>query len=144
MSEAAVFADDVGTWDAEVVIRLAPGAPEQRSTGVATQRLVGTWLVMDFKNETGFEGHGIYGWDVMRKAYVGTWVDELRQFLPLMEGAWDAAARTMTFHASATMPDGRVLAWREVTERLDADTRLFRQHFGDHESMTVTYRRRKG
>jgi hypothetical protein len=144
MSEAAVLAGEVGIWDAELVIRVAPGAPEQRSTGVSTQHLVGDWLVTDFKNQTGFAGHGITGWDAVRKSYVGTWVDAMRPFLVVMEGVWDAAARTMTFHASANLPDGRTLAWREVTERPDDDTRIFHQHFGEHEMMTVTYRRRKG
>jgi uncharacterized protein DUF1579 len=144
VSEASIFADDVGTWDADVIVRPAPGAPEQRSKGVSVERLVGGWLIADFKNETGFEGHGIFGWDAARKAYVGTWVDPMRPFLIVMQGSWDEAARTLRFDAEATLPDGRALRWREATERPDADTRVFRQWFGDHEMMTVTYRRRAG
>ena len=143
-----VLESDVGTWDAEVIVRPGPGAPEQRSKGVSVQRLVGgRWLVADFKNETGFEGHGIFGWDDARKGFVGTWVDGMRNFLAVMEGAYDADARTMTYRANARLPDGRTLAWREVTERPDDDTRIFRQFWalpgGEHEMMTVTYRRRQ-
>lgn len=142
-----VFEKDVGTWDAEVVVRPGPGAPEQRSKGVAVSRLVGErWLVTDFKNETGFEGHGIFGWDASRKAYVGTWIDPMRTFLTIMEGAWDPETRTMTFHAEARLPDGRTLTWREQTERVDDQTQVFRQLWalpgGEHEMMHVTYRRR--
>src|SRR5512143_2620983 len=111
-----ILEDDVGTWDADVIVRPGPGAAEQRSRGVSVQRLVGgRWLVADFKNETGFEGHGLYGWDATRKAYVGTWVDGMRSFLTIMEGAWDPETRTMTYHAEARLPDGRVLTWRELT-----------------------------
>lgn len=148
MGQDNVFEADVGTWDAEVIVRPVPGAPEQRSHGLAVQKLVGgKWLVTDFKNETsGFEGHGIYGWDATRKRYVGTWVDPMRSFLSVMEGDWDEGARTMTFHAEAQTPDGKKLSWREVTERVDDKTRLYRQFWafpgGEHEMMTVTYRRR--
>jgi hypothetical protein len=142
-----VFESDVGTWDADVIVRPGPGAPEQRSTGVSVQKLIGgRWLCADFRNEgSGFEGHGIYGWDATRKAYVGTWVDPMRTFLTVMEGAWDPGTRTMTFHAEARLPDGRVLTWREQTVK-DGDVQTFRQFWampgGEHEMMTVTYRRR--
>ncbi len=144
MAPEELLARDVGTWDAEVVVRPAPGAPEQRSRGVSVQRLVGgRWLVADFKSETGFEGHGILGWDASRQAYAGTWVDAMRSFLVVMEGQWDEGARALTLHAAASLADGRTLRWREVTEHVDDDTRSFRQHIGDHETMTVTYRRRR-
>ncbi len=149
MAEHDLFANDVGTWDATISIRPGPGAPEQRSTGAVTNRLVGgRWLVVDFKNETGFEGHGVFGWDETRKAYVGTWVDPMRTFMTVMVGEYDPATRTMTYDAEAQMPDGRALHWREVTERVDDDTHRYRQLWalpgGEHEMMTITYRRRKG
>jgi len=143
-----VFEKDVGTWDAEVIVRPGPGAPEQRSTGVSVSRLVGgRWLVTDFTNETsGFDGHGIHGWDAARKAYVGTWVDPMRTFMTVMEGAWDPETQTMTYHAEARLPDGRTLTWRELNQRVDERTQVFRQLWalpgGEHEMMTVTYRRR--
>jgi hypothetical protein len=129
------------------VVRPGPGAPEQRSKGVAHSRLVGDrWLVTDFKNETGFEGHGIFGWDAARKAYVGTWVDPMRSFLTVMEGAWDPDTKTMTFRAEAKLPDGHLLSWREQTEHVDENTQVFRQLWalpgGEHEMMHVTYTRR--
>jgi hypothetical protein len=61
-----------------------PGAPPQSSRGVIVNRLVcgGLWLVSEFHNETtGFDGHGIFGYDVQKKKYVGTWID------PCLHGA---------------------------------------------------------
>jgi hypothetical protein len=115
-TEHEVFRKDVGTWDAEVEIHPGPGAPPQRSRGVAVNKLVGgVWLVIDFENDGGFQGHGVYGWDPAKKKYVGTWVDSMRTFLAPMEGTWDAATQTMTFVGEGTMQDGRTLRWRETT-----------------------------
>jgi hypothetical protein len=146
--EHRVFEKDVGTWDAEIVMRF-PGAPaHQTSKGVSVNRLVagGLWLVCDFKNETtGFEGHGVYGYDTLQKKYVASWVDPMRSFLAPMEGTWDAGKRTMTFYVDYPGARGPV-RWRETTESVDERTQIFRTFMpgadGETEVMTVTYRRR--
>jgi hypothetical protein len=148
--ELKVFEKDVGTWDAEVAFFAAPGAPPHLSRGVAESRLIagGRWLVTDFKNATtGFEGHGVFGWDQARGRYTGVWVDPARTSLVVADGAWDEAKRAMTFSAEAQFGDKKV-RWREVTETKDADTQIFRSLFplpggGEFEMMTVTYRRRR-
>jgi hypothetical protein len=144
-----VFEKDVGTWDAEVVVRPSPGAAEQRSRGVMTSERVcgGKWLMTHFKNETsGFEGHGLYGFDTQKLQYTGTWVDDQRTFLAVGQGTWDEEARTMTYRYEVELP-GRTLKWREITFRQDEGTHLFRSMFTgpdgvEFEMMTVTYRRR--
>src|SRR5262249_30047703 len=116
--EHEVLRKDVGTWDVTIEIRMAPGAPPMTSSGVATSRLGcgGMWLISDFENETsGFEGHGVFGWDSTKGTYVGTWVDPMRTFLAVAEGTWDAAKKTMTMHFEAS-PGGKHLRWKEVTE----------------------------
>jgi hypothetical protein len=146
--EHALLAADAGTWEADIEFRPAPGAPPQTSRGVSNNRMLGgRWLIADFRNETGFEGHGIYGWDPVRRKYTGTWVDSLRSFLAVAEGTYDDASRTLTLWAEARLPD-RLLRWREVTERPDEDTRLFRilvalDGGGEFAPMTVRYRRRR-
>ena len=149
--EHEVFRKDVGTWDAAVEVRFAPGQPPQVSKGQATRRLAcgGLWLITEFMNETtGFEGHGVFGYDPARKKYVGTWVDPMRTFMATSEGTWDAAAKTMTMWTEATGPHGKPMRWREVTEARNADTQVWRSFMslpdgGEAEVMTVTYRRRK-
>jgi uncharacterized protein DUF1579 len=150
-AQLAVLAKDVGTWDAEVVVRAGPGAPPLPSRGKSVSRLAcgGRWLVTDFDNESGFEGHGVTGYDPRKGCYVSTWVDNMRTFLAVAEGSWDAEKRTMTFVYSATLPDGRTLRWREETRSVDDDTQLFRQVMPgpdgtEVETLAVTYRRRPG
>jgi hypothetical protein len=148
-AELAVFEKDAGVWDATVEIRISPGAEPLVSKGVSTNRLAygGRWLITDFENETGFGGHGVYGFDVVKKKYTGVWVDPSRTTLAVMDGVYDAATRTMTMTGEMKKPNGETLAWRETTERVDADTQIFRSFVPGpdgvaFELMTVTYRRR--
>ena len=103
----------------------------------------------EFSNHTtGFEGHGLYGYDPAKGKYVGTWVDPMRTFMAVGEGSWDAATRTMTYWTEATGPGGKPMRWRETTETKDPDTQVWRSFMpgpggSELEVMTATYRRRK-
>jgi len=143
-----VFEKDLGTWDAEIEVRPQPGTEVQRSRGVTVNRLVGgRWLVGDYKNETtGFEGHGVYGWDAAKQRYVGTWVDSMRSAMILTEGTWDAATRTMTF-VGEMQHGGQTLRWRDITQTVEPGHQLFRTLMadgqgGEWEMMKVDSRRR--
>ncbi len=144
--EVGILQEDVGVWRATVEVRPDPAAPVQRSEGAMSCHMCGPWLITDFKNETsGFEGHGITGWDIIERRYVATWVDPMRKGLVVMRGEWDAEARTMTFVGEMSRPDGSRIRWREVTEKPDADTRVVRHIVpgpsGELEVMTVRYER---
>jgi len=146
--EIELLEDDVGVWHGEVEVRPAPDAPVQKSEGTMKSRMCGPWLLSDFKNETsGFEGHGIYGWDSIEHRYVGTWVDPMRRGLVVMRGEWDAANQTLAFVGEMTRPDGSRMRWREVTERPEDDVRVFRSFVplpdgGEFEVMKVRYERK--
>jgi hypothetical protein len=146
-TELHVLAHDVGIWHGSVVVRPTPDAPDQKSEGTLRNRMCGSWLVSEFKNKTsGFEGHGIYGWDSALRRYVGTWVDPMRRSLVVMEGTWDPEAQTLTFVGEMKRPDGTRLRWREVTERPASDVRVFRSFVptpdgSEYEVMTVRYER---
>jgi hypothetical protein len=146
-AELDVLASDAGRWHGVVEIHPAPDAPVQRSEGTMQSRMCGPWLVSDFKNETsGFEGHGIYGWDAVSRKYVGTWVDPMRRSLVVMEGTWDPDSRALTYVGEMKRGDGTRLRWREVTERPSDDVRVFRSFVpmpdgGEYEVMTVRYER---
>jgi Protein of unknown function (DUF1579) len=147
--ELARLQNDVGDWNAEITVTPQPGAAPQASTGRLTGRLIsgGRWLVLDFKNHTtGFEGHGLYGFNPASGRYVGTWVDDMRTNLYLGEGDWDSATSTMTYHWKAAMPDGRNMAWRETTKRISDNEKEFRVVFSspdgsEFEMMRAIYRR---
>ncbi len=149
--EHELLKSEVGTWDATIEINLSPGSPIQVSRGIAQSRLGcgGFWLITDFTNETtGFEAHGISGFDPAKGKYVGTWVDPMRNFLTISEGTYDPVTRTMTMWSETSGPQGRMLRWRETTERKDDNTRVWRTIFKgsdgkDFEMMRAIYTRRK-
>lgn len=147
--EFALLRKDVGEWDATITITPQPGAAPQASTGRLVGRLIagGRWLITDFKNHTtGFEGHGIYGFNVASGRYVGTWVDDMRTNLYVGEGEWDAASRTMTYVWKATMPNGQPMSWKETSHLVSDHEHLFRVLFplsdsGEFEMMRAIYRK---
>jgi hypothetical protein len=146
----AVFAKDEGTWDAEMTIVPGPGMAPIQQKGVSTNRRIagGRWLVVDFRAESGFEGHGVYGWDAARERYTGAWVDSLQTAIARGEGTWDPAARTMTFEVEVAHA-GQMVRYREVTKTLP-DGSLEYRHFlptpggGEFEMIRTVYRRRAG
>jgi hypothetical protein len=148
-SEIEILEQDVGEWHARVEVRPLPGAPVQESEGTLSCRMCGPWLVSDFRNHTsGFEGHGLSGWDSVAGRYVSTWVDPRRRGLVVMDGDWDDEERTMTFVGQMTRPDGSRMRWREVTERPEPDVRIFRSLVpgpagAEFEVMTVRYDRKR-
>ncbi|HKQ18504.1 MAG TPA: DUF1579 domain-containing protein [Candidatus Eisenbacteria bacterium] len=128
ISEATgVFAKDVGEWEVEMEIRPAPDVAPVHLKGTSSNRLIGggRWLVIDHKADSGFEGHGIYGWDASTGKYTGVWVDSMQTCITRSEGIWDAAARTMTFVTTGTHGD-KPIRYREITESKEDGTRVYR------------------
>ncbi|HET7903919.1 MAG TPA: DUF1579 family protein [Candidatus Eisenbacteria bacterium] len=122
----AVFQKDVGEWDAVLEVRPQPGAPPLVQKGVYRNRMVGgRWLIVDYSSDSGFEGHGVYGWDHDLGKYVGTWVDSMQGSIARSIGTWDPAARTMTFETEATH-GGRPFRYREITQAMPDGTQVYR------------------
>jgi len=147
--EFELLKKDIGEWDAAITVTPGPGATPQESTGRLVGRVIsgGRWLITDFKNHTtGFEGHGIYGYNPATKRYVGTWVDDMRTNIYLGEGRWDENSQTMTYEWNTTLPNGQTMSWKETSETVSENERVFRVLFpgpdgGEFEMMHVVYRR---
>jgi hypothetical protein len=145
----AVLATSAGDWDAELEITPFPGADPERTKGVATNRMVGgRWLVSDIRTESGFEGHGIYGWDPATGSYIATWVDVAGGGMGRATGTWDEASGTMTYDFEVAH-QGQTLRYREATRTVDDTTKTYSNVVptpdgGEHEMIKATYRRRPG
>lgn len=143
----AILRADVGTWDAELEVTPGPGMAPIRSKGVATTRLVGDrWLVVDIESDGGFAGHGVYGWDAATGEYVSLWVDSMQSSPARGRGRWDPATATMTYEVEAWNA-GQIIHYREQTERVSADTHVYRNVLptpdgGEFEMIRTVYRRR--
>jgi Protein of unknown function (DUF1579) len=142
-----VFEKDVGEWDVELQVTPYPGADINRTAGVAVNRMVGgRWLVSDLTTDSGFTGHGVYGWDPAQRAYVGIWVDAMSGGIAQGTGGWDEASRTMTYDFEVELQD-QMVRYREVTQALEDGTQVYRNlrtmpGGREHEIIRATYRRR--
>jgi len=106
-----VLGPKVGTWNVKVRMFMAPGAPPQETTGSSSMQ----W-VMDGRyiqdtttgtfNGQPFHGLGLTGYDNLKKAYVGSWIDNMGTSIISSEGHYDE--KTRTFHYTAMMPDAVV------------------------------------
>jgi hypothetical protein len=129
--EHAVLEKEQGSWDASVEIRMGPpGAPPQFSKGVETATICcgGLWLLTDFKSDPTvepFQGHGVAGYDPAKRKYVAMWVDSEITRPMTSEGTWDPAGKTLTMRGETTGPDGKKMAFRQVTVWKDDNTRQF-------------------
>ena len=56
-----------------------------------TMQQGGLWQIIDFKDDTGgFVGHGVAGYDPMKKKFVSVWVDNMGTALSPAEGTLSA------------------------------------------------------
>ncbi|MCI0587799.1 MAG: DUF1579 domain-containing protein [Planctomycetes bacterium] len=152
--EHAKMAKSVGTWDAEVESMMGgPGAPPMKSKGSEIVKALpgGLWLTSDFQGEFAgmpFHGHGIHGYDTLKKKYVGAWVDNMVTSLATMEGTFDEATKTGTFFMEGPDMTGKVVRHRMVEKWADDDNRTFEMFSPgpdgkDAMGMRITYKRRK-
>jgi len=144
---------DVGTWDAKVEMFMEPGKPPVVSPGSETNMLGGggMWLVSHFKSEMmgqPFEGHGTFGWDPAKKAYVSTWVDSMSTSISFGEATHDAKSKTLTGWMETVGSDGKPMKMKTVSKWNADGTRTFDMMMPgpggkDITTMRITYTKRK-
>ncbi|MBI1849117.1 MAG: DUF1579 domain-containing protein [Planctomycetes bacterium] len=151
--EHAALKQREGTWDATVKSRMAPGQPESESKGVQTNTMgAGLWLVSEFKGEFAgmpFWGHGITGYDPLKKKYVLTWVDSFGASMLLGEGTADASGKVLTMMVEGGVDmAGKPMKYRQIEEVKDADTIVMTMMTAGPDGkefpmMTINYKRKK-
>ena len=133
-----------------------PDAEPTVSKGVEVNTVMpgGLWVLSKFRGDFGgvaFEGHGQFGYDPLKKKYVGSWIDSMSPSLSVLEGTYDAQTRTMTLEGDGVDPGTKTkYTQRMVTTTKDDDTRVFTLYMkfdgaGDDEIkfMEITYTKRK-
>jgi hypothetical protein len=149
-SEHKMMLERAGTWDAKGQMWM--GAPEPTAfTGVETNRMLGEFHVLSkFESQmmgSPFEGHGILSWDPNKKKFVSVWVDTMEPSPAVLEGTYDAKAKTFTF-TGETMMNGQRTKMREVVTVKDADHATFEMFTTgpdgkEGKAMQIDYTRRK-
>jgi hypothetical protein len=139
---------EAGVFDATLRLVTDPAAPPMVMTGTLTAKLVcaGKWLIQDYASDT-FHGHGILGWDPVRKKFVSARVDDESPTLKIGEGVGSEDGRTRTMTIESTDAKGQLIRMREVNvlDGPDAQTfTLYRQGADgtETEALSIQYKRR--
>lgn len=157
--EHEALREDEGAWDATIQASF-PGPDgkiqDMESKGIEVNRMMpgGLWLISSFRGEFGgmpFHGHGVTGYDTVKKKYVGTWVDSFTTSLMIVEGTFDEATRTSTMFGESTDPQGNTAKAKLVEVSKDKDHRVMTMYMqapggGDEwqQAMQISYTRREG
>ena len=120
----------VGTWDANVKMWMAPGAPPQESTGTAENKMAlgGRFLEQHYEGtfmNQPFTGMGYTGYDLYKKQYIGTWMDSMGTSIMNSTGTADASG-TMTFTGKMDDPVAKkTQPFKETMKVVDNDHHVF-------------------
>ena len=133
--------DSVGTWSYTVKMWMNgdPSSKPEESRGIAKRTAImdGRFVVMDvagrmqmpgadgkMKSMT-FKGHGLEGYDNVKKKFVGTWMDNMGTGIMMSEGDYDPATKTFTYNSEMEPMPGMKTAVREVLKMTDKNHMTF-------------------
>ena len=110
-----------GTWD----VTMKGGGIEAKGVITYKMDLGGLWLLSSLESEIGgmkFQGHGMDSYDLIKKKYVGVWVDSMSTSPLVMEGTFDKEKKTLTMTGEGPGMDGKPTKYKSVTKKPDKDT----------------------
>lgn len=98
-----------GTWNGEVTMWMYPGAPEQKSTSTAVNKMVMNGLYQQSTHSGDmmgmpFNGMSTVGYDNHRKEFISTWIDNMGSGIMVLKGPWDEATKTITLKGRMVDP----------------------------------------
>jgi hypothetical protein len=145
----------VGTFDVEMEITMAPGAPPQKSKGVQKSQMLldGRFLHADYTGEMmgmPFRGMSLMGYDNQKKKYFNAWVDSMSTGLVVFEGTCADDGKTFTFTGEYDdAMTGKHQKVRHVTRLVSPDKYTFEwfetaDGGKEQKTMSATYTRAKG
>jgi Protein of unknown function (DUF1579) len=156
LPEHKILAADEGTWDATIKTYMGgPDAEPSVSRGTEVNEVLpgGLWVHSKFEGDFGgvkFVGRGQFGYDPVKKKYVGTWIDSMSTILSVLEGDYDARSKTMTYVGDGYDPDHKAkFSQKMVTTMKDDGTRVFTLYMkfegqpAEAKFMEISYTKRK-
>lgn len=147
----------VGVWDAKATFWMAPGAPPSQSSGLMTNTMTldGRFVRQEYKSSDmmgmSFQGLGYFGYDNIKKQYVGTWMDSMGTGIMVSYGTYDPATKTFTSFGEYQDPtaNGATVKEKQVAKIIDKDHMTYEMYRlqPDGKEMKegeITYARRAG
>jgi hypothetical protein len=136
-----------GTWDAVMDM----GGQKSKATAVYKSICNGMWMESNFEGDIGgskFQGHGLDGYNLQKKKYVGIWVDSMSSAPLHFEGEYDTKSKLLVMIGESVGPDGKPHKFKNTTETKDKDHFIFKMHMVDSEGketlvFSIDYMRHK-
>ena len=96
-----MLAKSNGTWNEELTMWNAPGAPPQKMTASCEMKMIMDGRYQEERhtgsfNNMPFEGYSIIGYDNNKKVFQSMWIDNMGTGISHMEGTYDAATKMVT------------------------------------------------
>ena len=130
-----LLADLDGNWTYTIKFWMNPdpNAKPEESKGTAVRKSImnGRFSTLDVtgkmempgpdgkKKEMTFVGHGIDGYDNVKKKFVGSWIDNMGTGIMFSEGTYDPATKTFTYNSEYEGIPGMKTQIREVIKVTD-------------------------
>ncbi|HXH32234.1 MAG TPA: DUF1579 domain-containing protein [Bacteriovoracaceae bacterium] len=147
----------VGKWNYSSKWWMSSDAKPEESKGQSTMRMIlgGRFLEQSLKGTSmgqPFEGHGMIGYDNLKKEYETAWLDNMSTGMMRASGSYDEATKTLTEKGEFTCPmapDNKA-SYRGETKWID-DNSFTYSMFGkgmaqkgeEFKMMELTYKRKK-
>jgi|SRR5690242_7022413 len=149
-----MLAKSNGTWNGEVTMWMAPGAPPQTSTSTSVTQSIYGGLYQESKHSGNmmgmpFEGQSIMGYDNMKKEFFSTWIDNMGTGVLVMTGQYDDASKKITLTGPMKCMNGQEATMKEVFTIIDDDHQTLEMYGPDpatgkeYKNMEIKYTRKK-
>lgn len=143
-----------GTWNGDITMWMQPGAPEQKNKGTMVNKMIMNGLYQQSAitgNMMGmpFNGMSTTAYDIHRKEFISTWIDNMGSGIMVLKGPWDEATKTVTM--KGTMVDPGTTAEVDVRETfkvIDDNTQVMEMFIAmpdgkEFKTMNIKYTRKK-
>jgi Protein of unknown function (DUF1579) len=144
-----------GTWNGDVTMWMADGAPPMKSTSTTVNSMIFGGLYQQSKH-TGnmmgapFDGMSIMGYDNTKKEYFSTWIDNMGTGILVSTGNYDDASKTLTLSGKMKNPaNGLECTLKEVFKMVDDNNQTLEMYGPDpatgkeYKTMEIKYTRKK-
>jgi hypothetical protein len=143
-----------GTWNSDITMWMQPGAPEQKNKGTMVNKMImnGLYQQSSFSgNMMGmpFNGMSTTAYDIHRKEFVSTWIDNMGSGIMVLKGPWDEATKTMNLKGRMTDPGTTAeVDVRETFKIIDDNTQEMEMFVmmpdgKEFKTMNIKYARKK-
>lgn len=103
--EMQVLMHELGDWEATMTMFMGPDTEPMKMPAKESNELMpgGLWLLSKF-DAGPFKGFGQFGYDPVKKKYVGSWIDSTSPHMTLMEGDYNKETGELTMINKGTDP----------------------------------------